>query len=117
MPYLDGGYGSSRYTRDGTGLLLVDPYNDFLSEGANSGRGWKASPRMSLLTICGLFLPRSAKPASRFFSYLIVDGNLATTWAGIHPTPYQIASGKAQAFAKGSWGGEWHPDFARKRAT
>jgi hypothetical protein len=66
------------------------------------------------LTICGLFLPPSAKPASRFFSYLIVDGSLATTdyvgWD--HPTPYQIASGKAQAFAKGSWGGEWHPDFA-----
>ena len=29
-----------------------------------------------------------------------------------HPTPYQVASGKKQSFAKGTWGGEWHPDFA-----
>lgn len=29
-----------------------------------------------------------------------------------HPSPYQIASGKRQTFAKGTWGGEWHPDFA-----
>jgi len=29
-----------------------------------------------------------------------------------HPTPHQVASGKMQSFAKGSWGGEWHPDFA-----
>jgi nicotinamidase-related amidase len=29
-----------------------------------------------------------------------------------HPTPFQLSSGKMQSFAKGSWGGEWHPDFA-----
>lgn len=29
-----------------------------------------------------------------------------------HPNPYQVASGQAQAFARGTWGGEWHPDFA-----
>ena len=29
-----------------------------------------------------------------------------------HPNPDQIASGKMQSFAKGTWGGEWHPDFA-----
>lgn len=28
------------------------------------------------------------------------------------PTPYQLASAKQQVFAKGTWGGEWHPDFA-----
>ena len=28
-----------------------------------------------------------------------------------HPNPSQIASGKRQTFAKGTWGGEWHPDF------
>jgi nicotinamidase-related amidase len=29
-----------------------------------------------------------------------------------HPNPYQVQSGKMQVFAKGSWGGEWHPDLA-----
>jgi len=28
-----------------------------------------------------------------------------------HPNPYQVASGQMQAFARGTWGGEWHPDF------
>jgi nicotinamidase-related amidase len=29
-----------------------------------------------------------------------------------HPNPDQVASGKMQAFARGSYGGEWYPDFA-----
>jgi nicotinamidase-related amidase len=29
-----------------------------------------------------------------------------------HPTPYQLAGGKRQSFARGTWGGDWHPDFA-----
>lgn len=29
-----------------------------------------------------------------------------------HPTPYQLGAHRAQVFAKDSWGGEWHPDFA-----
>jgi hypothetical protein len=28
-----------------------------------------------------------------------------------HPNPCQRAVQKRQTFAKGSWGGEWHPDF------
>ena len=28
-----------------------------------------------------------------------------------HANPSQIAVGKRQTFAKGTWGGEWHPDF------
>ena len=28
-----------------------------------------------------------------------------------HANPSQIATGKRQTFAKGTWGGEWHPDF------
>jgi nicotinamidase-related amidase len=29
-----------------------------------------------------------------------------------HPTPYQRAASKVQAFAKGSWGGEFREEFA-----
>jgi nicotinamidase-related amidase len=28
-----------------------------------------------------------------------------------HPNPSQLAIQKRQTFAKGTWGGEWHPDF------
>jgi nicotinamidase-related amidase len=29
-----------------------------------------------------------------------------------HPTPRQLATAEGQIFAKGTWGGDWHPDFA-----
>lgn len=32
-----------------------------------------------------------------------------------HPTPFQRGSERIQAFAKGSWGGEWYPEFAPER--
>jgi nicotinamidase-related amidase len=28
-----------------------------------------------------------------------------------YPTLYQLAAAAQQTFARGSWGGEWHPDF------
>jgi hypothetical protein len=31
---------------------------------------------------------------------------------GIYSPSGQLASGKMQSFAKGTWGGEWHPEFA-----
>ena len=31
-----------------------------------------------------------------------------------HPNPTQRAVQKRQTFAKGSWGGDWHPDFVPK---
>ena len=34
-----------------------------------------------------------------------------------YATPYQVASGEQQTFAKDTWGGEGHPDFARNWAT
>ena len=33
------------YRPDATALLLVDPYNDFLSEGGKVGRASRRSPR------------------------------------------------------------------------
>lgn len=101
-------YDSSR-----TALLFVDPYNDFLSEG---GKLW----------------PRVAEVANS----VGLHGNLRAIVAAVrmarvpvfivphhrsepgdfqgwdHPTPYQQGSAQLQVFAKGSWGGEWHPDFA-----
>jgi len=33
-----------------------------------------------------------------------------TTWK--YPTPHQLADGQREVFAKGSWGGEFYPDFS-----
>ena len=101
-----------RYPRDRTALLFVDPYNDFLSEG---GKLWPhvraIADEVGLLdnlravttAIRGVGIPTFIVPHHRW------EPGDYDGWD--HPTPYQVESGKAQIFAKGSWGGEWHPEF------
>jgi nicotinamidase-related amidase len=96
-----------------TALLFVDPYNDFLSEG---GKAW---PRLKeIAEQVGLIanLKTIAKTArERGIQIFIVphhrweQGDYAR-WK--HPTHTQLATAGRQVFAKGSWGGDWHPDFA-----
>ena len=101
------------FRHDRTALLLVDPYNDFLSEG---GKFWPmvegvardvglianlqavvAAVREAELPV--VFVPhRRSEPGD----YLSWD----------HPNPYQLATSEMQPFAKGTWGGEWRPEFA-----
>lgn len=96
-----------------TALLFIDPYNDFLSEG---GKLW---PRVAeVANAVGLHDKlRAATAAARAGGYpvFIVPHHRAEpddfkSWD--HPTPYQLGAAKVQVFAKGSWGGDWHPDFA-----
>jgi len=101
------------YPAKHTALLLVDPYNDFLAEG---GKLW---PRVAdvaqsvglLANLKAVLQAVRARPLPVF----IVPHHRAepedyAAWD--HPTPYQLGGSKAQVFAKDSWGGEWHPDFA-----
>lgn len=101
------------YARDPTALLFVDPYNDFLSEG---GKFWPMLEGVAkevrlienLRTVVGAIrkadIPVFIVPHRRW------EPGDYEGWD--HATPYQISSGQAQAFARDSWGGEWHPDFA-----
>ena len=101
--------------RESTALLLVDPFNDFLSEG---GKIW---PRIKpIAEEVGLIANLKAI-------------NLAVRNAGVrvfiaphrrwepgdyedwsHPNPTQIGMMNRRPFARGEWGGEWHPDLAPK---
>jgi nicotinamidase-related amidase len=101
------------YEKRSTALLFVDPYNDFLSE-------------------CGIVWPRVKAVAEEVG---LLDNlrtiNQAVRSAGMkifivphrrwepgdyecwcHPNPTQLAIMKRHSFARGQWGGEWHPDFA-----
>lgn len=101
------------YPKQQTALLFIDPYNDFLSEG---GKLWplvapiaqKNGLLDNLRTLTAAArqagLPVFIAPHRRW-----QPGDFEQ-WQ--HPTPYQLDSAHAQAFAAGSWGGEWHPDFA-----
>jgi nicotinamidase-related amidase len=96
-----------------TGLLFVDPYNDFLSEG---GKLWpllkEVAEEQNLLEHLRQIVGAARDAGIRVF---IVPHHRAqpsdySTWK--YPNPSQISAGKRQTFAQGTWGGEWHPDFA-----
>lgn len=96
-----------------TALLFVDPYNDFLAE---EGKLWPMVAEVA--TSVGLHANlKTVTAAVRSAGMQVVivphhrwkpdelDG-----WD--HPNPYMIGGYERQIFAAGSWGGEWHPDFA-----
>jgi nicotinamidase-related amidase len=96
-----------------TGLLFVDPYNDFLSEG---GKLWprvkEVAEQVGLIDNLKAVVKTVREKGIQVF---IVPhrrwepGDYAR-WK--HANPTQIAVGKRHTFAKGTWGGEWRPEFA-----
>ncbi len=103
----------NRYTKDQTALLFVDPYNDFLSEG---GKFWSrievVAKEVELLNNLRTVIAAVRKAGIQVFYVPHRQWEPGDYEDWDHPTPYQISAGQAQAFARGSWGGEWHPDFA-----
>lgn len=102
----------NRYPMGRTAILLVDPYNDFLSEG---GKLWprvaEQAARVNLLSNMRAVM-RTARTASLPILYVPhhrAEPDDLALWD--HPTPYQIGGSQVQVFAKDTWGGEWHPDF------
>ena len=103
---------TANYPAERTGLLFVDPYNDFLSEG---GKLWPLlegiAKQEHLLDHLRQIV--AAARAAKIQLFIVPHhrwepGDYAK-WR--RPNPSQIAAGKRQTFAKGTWGGEWHPDF------
>jgi len=101
------------YPRDRTAFLLVDPYNDFLSDGG------KIYPRVKAVAdavglLDNLRRLNQAVRAARIQVAIVPHrrwepGDYAD-WD--HPNPTQRAIMERHSFARGEWGGEWHPDFA-----
>ncbi|MBC9032927.1 cysteine hydrolase [Sphingomonas sp. JC676] len=103
------------YKRESTALLFVDPYNDFLSE---EGKAW---PRLKpVAEQVGLLdnlrsLDRAVRAAD--IQVAIVphrrwEPGDYEDWD--HPNPSQEKIMHGHHFARGEWGGDWHPDFAPK---
>ena len=100
------------YDPSTTAILLVDPYNDFLSDGGKlRARVKTVAEEVKLLDhlreVVSIARARGLKiffvPHHRWESgdYVAFD----------NPSPYQLAGASAQIFAKGSWGGTFHDDF------
>ncbi|GAX56413.1 isochorismatase family cysteine hydrolase [Streptomyces olivochromogenes] len=95
-----------------TAVLLVDPYNDFLSEG---GKVW---PRLEPLAeeVGLLDHLRSVVTSARETGVRVVfvphrrwEPGDYETWD--HPSPTQRKIQERHNFARGTWGGQFHPDF------
>src|SRR5690349_3051810 len=103
---------TDRYDPSRTAVLLVDPYNDFLSEG---GKLW---PRVQQVAGEVGLLPhlrtvvegaRTARLTVAFVPHRRWEEGDYVGWD--HPSPGQRQAQRRQIFARGSWGGEFHPDF------
>jgi nicotinamidase-related amidase len=95
-----------------TAILLVDPYNDFLSEG---GKLWPRvktiAEKVGLLANLRGIVSKARSAGIRIY---FVPHHRWTPGDYIHwrnPTPYQLASAGRETFAKDTWGGTFHDDF------
>ncbi|UST61606.1 cysteine hydrolase [Pseudomonas moraviensis] len=103
------------YPLNRTAYLLVDPYNDFLSENG------KVFPLIKPIAdqVGLLDNLRALDRAVRAQNIPVVivphhrwEHGDYEGWD--HPTPTQCKIMHMHHFARGEWGGEWHPDFAPK---
>ena len=105
----------SRYPVGQTAYLLVDPYNDFLSEGGKVYPLIEPIARsVGLLDhLCKLDQAVRAKGLQVVFvPHRRWQTGDYEGWS--HPTPTQLKVKQRHHFALGEWGGEWHPDFIPK---
>jgi nicotinamidase-related amidase len=102
-----------RYSANRTGLLLVDPFNDWLSDGGKLWPRVKAvAESVDLLTHLSALLDTARRTGvavlyvpHRRWREGDYDG-----WR--YPSPWQITTDREALLAEGSWGGDWHPDLA-----
>ena len=101
------------YEADLTGLLIVDPYNDFLSKG---GKLYELS-RSTLEANNVVEHMREVLAAARATGVQVFIAP-HHRWRETDPyrhwktmPPVQASAATGQVFADGTWGGSFHPDF------
>ncbi|WP_407769095.1 cysteine hydrolase family protein [Mycobacterium sp.] len=103
---------SNTYPKNETALLIIDPYNDFLSEG---GKLWPSAKEVAegigLLDHMRAVLAAARSQGFRVFivPHHQTSPNDYRTWDHLSPTQRRVV--ERQTFAVGSWGAQWHPDF------
>jgi nicotinamidase-related amidase len=103
------------YEQKHTALLIVDPYNDFMSEGGKMYATTKPTadsvgfyenmrkliPAVRAAGIQVFVVPHHRSRPDDFEKWMYVN-------------PIQVQSKAGMSFAVDSWGGEWHPEFGPK---
>ncbi|PZR36690.1 cysteine hydrolase family protein [Caulobacter segnis] len=101
------------YVPSRTALILVDVFNDFLSEG---GKLWPlvrpVAESVDLLENLGALLTaaRDAGLTVIYAPHRRWEPGDYEGWS--HPNPSQQSIAKFQTFARGTWGGDWRDELA-----
>ena len=105
-----------RYERDITALLVVDPYNDFISEG---GKIWDRIRAVAEANDCVPHMLQilNAARQAKFRVFYVPRRRYRPgdyeTWKYI--APIQKAGWMRRTFEYGTWGGEFRAEFEPKR--
>jgi len=100
------------YDVERTALRLVDPYNDFLSDGGKLFpmlRDVAADVHLLDNLRATVDTVRKADLQVLYVPHRRWQPGDYDNWD--HPNPTQRLVQQRHTFAKGTWGGEWHPDF------
>jgi nicotinamidase-related amidase len=101
------------YDADRTGLLLVDPYNDLLSDGGKLWAKAKAvAEAVDLLTHLRALVETARRTGVVVFYVPHRRWNEGNYDGWRHPSPHQTLTDRETNFGDGMWGGDWHPDLA-----
>jgi nicotinamidase-related amidase len=95
-----------------TGILLIDPYNDFLHpEGKAYARSKEVIEEVHLLDNLARVIKTARQRQIQVFyvPHHRAEPSDYMNWK--YPTAQQLRTGEQQVFAKDSWGGQFHADF------
>ena len=103
------------YSKADTALLVVDPYNDFMTKGGKlygqtletaTQTGFYDNMRKLLPAVRAAGIPVFIVPHHR------AEKGDYSNWYAV--TSSQRGAGAAMLFGAGTWGGEWNPEFGPK---
>ena len=101
----------AKLDRSRTGLLIIDPQNDFLSEGGVAwplvGDGVKNTKVVEHLVDLRSAAKKAGVPV--FYCPHYYNDNEFATWKHLNPIDKMMFDGKM--FQSGTWGAEFHPDL------
>lgn len=103
------------YPAEKTAVLVMDPYNDFMTEGGKF-YGWIKDVALSVDMFGNLRKILKTVRAAGMQVFIVPhhrshEGDY-DHWE--HMNPSQVTTHKTEAFAVGTWGGEWNAEFGPK---
>jgi nicotinamidase-related amidase len=101
------------YASNRIGLLLVDPYNDLLSDGGKLWLQAKAvAEAVNLLTHLRALVEAARRAGSVVFYVPHRRWREGDFDGWRHPGPWQTLTDRETIFGEGMWGGDWHSELA-----